>query len=62
MDDGAIGVNSLRVVLLVEEGIKLRQDSATTQHLPMEELIVSDQTLTQFPAIIRIALLVKTLH
>jgi hypothetical protein len=35
----------------VEEGIKLRLDSATIHHLPMEEQIVSDQILIPHLAI-----------
>jgi hypothetical protein len=42
MEDGAIGANSLTVASPAEKGIKLRPDSATTHHLPMEELIALD--------------------
>jgi hypothetical protein len=58
MDSGDNGVLSLGVASPVVKEIKLRPDSATTHHLPMEELNALDQILTQLLAMKRNALLV----
>ena len=61
MDNGEIGVTSLSVVSPAEKGIKLEPDSATIQHLLMEELIAPDQILIQLLAILRNAQLVTSI-
>jgi hypothetical protein len=62
MDTGGIGAIFLSVLSPAEEGIRFRQDSATVQHLLMEEQIVLDQILILRLAIFWNALLVYKMN